>query len=372
MKKILFLISVLIFNCSICALAAEYEDVPPSYWDYKEINEITDAGIMESNSQNYFNPKQYITRSEYAKGIIKTIKQENMTVENAYSFDDFNNQNPYWQYVISALDLDIVKPVSSSNFAPDDFVTRTEIITFLVNILKSEDITKKQAMTALQNTYSDFDDIPDWFKVTAGKAEVLGVIAKEPPRQNYLDCDKYITRAQFAYFLYKLKEITEGYEKEKELEMNSPKIVEEGGIVINNTLQNENIVTIPNHSILPIEILKSVKSGYTPAGRAIRAKFADNIIDEQKQLLLSKNILLSGKILSSEKSIPLIKNGKVILEITSANQNDITTKIQGLAECEPQANHIKGKNCILKVGQIVYMRLYKQIKVNIITGEIIE
>ena len=80
-------------------------------------------------------------------------------------------------------------------FYPNDFVTRAEIITFLVNILKSEGITKKEALVALQNNYSDFDEIPDWFKVTAGKAEVLGVIAKEPPNENQLNYDGFISRA---------------------------------------------------------------------------------------------------------------------------------------------------------------------------------
>ncbi len=380
-KNILFII-FLLFCSALSVEAKHFKDVPAGFWDIQEIDRITNSGIMEGISNDYFMPKRYITRAEYAVSIIKTIKQENIQVQNAYAFDDINNSHPAWQYIIRALDLDILKPADRF-FYPNDFITRTEMLTFLVNILKSEHITKKEALVALQNNYADYDDIPDWFKVTAGKAEVLGVIAKEPPRENYLDYDAYVTRAQFAYFLDRLKEITEGYIKEKYIEEISPKIVEEGGIIIENTIRKDDIVTLPVKTVLPVIISGQLKSGQTKPGTMFQAKFADNIVDEENHLLLSKNIILIGKVLSSERSLPFIKNGSIFFELSSANKDGNFTRIQGLADCIPPvtesnkitrtaASIVKGKNFIAKDSQILYVRLYKPMRINIVTGDILD
>lgn len=381
MKRILPL--CLILFLSLSAQAKNFSDVPNDYWDFQAIDRITNDGILNGASDEYFMPNRYVTRAEYATGIIKAIKQENIKVENAYAFDDINNTHWAWKYVIRALDLDILKPVSQYYFYPNDFVTRSEIITFLVNILKSEDITKKEALVALQNEYNDFDDIPDWFKVTAGKAEVLGVIAKQPPREHYLDYDSFITRAQFAFFLDKLKEITEGYIKEKHLAEITPKTVEDGGITIDNTLRDDDVVTLPTKTILPVIISGQLKSGQTKPGTMFQAHFADNIIDNENHLLLSKNVILIGKVLNSEKSVPFVKNGSLLFELSATNKDGILTRIQGLADCTPPIKEsarlsrtvssvVKGKNFVGKDGQILYVRLYKPLRINIVTGEILD
>ena len=57
-------------------------------------------------------------------------------------------------------------------------------------ILKTEDITKKEAIMALQNAYIDFDDIPDWFKQTAGKAEGR-IISVESAGANFICLESF-------------------------------------------------------------------------------------------------------------------------------------------------------------------------------------
>ena len=383
MKFKIFLITVvLMIFSSVYVEAKQFSDVPSGYWDIQEIDRITEAGIMNGVTEKYFMPNRYVTRAEYATSIIKAIKQENIQVQNAYVFDDIDNKHWAWRYVIRALDLDIIK-ASDGYFYPNDFVTRSEMITFLVNILKSEDITKKEALVALQNEFADYDDIPDWFKVTAGKAEVLGVIAKEPPNEHYLNYDGYITRAQFAYFMDKLKEITESYVKEKHIAEMSPKTVEEDGIIIDNVLIEDDVVTLPIRTILPVIISGQLKSGQTKAGTMFQARFADNITDNEKHLLLSKNIVLVGKVLDSERSLPFIKNGSVIFELSAANKDGNLTRIQGVADCEPPVTEsmrltravskiVKGKNFVGKDGQILYVRLYKPLRINIVTGDILD
>lgn len=381
MKKFLPLLFITLLINAQSAIAMEFSDIPHGFWAYKQIDKLTDENIISGYPNNLYMPAKYITRAEYAAMVIKAIGQENIPIDKMYSFEDVNADYWAWKYIIRAINLDIIKPADKSHFYPNDYITRSDVITFLVNILKSEDITKKEAINALQNAFDDFDDIPDWFKVTAGKAEVLNVIAKEPPRERYLDYDRYVTRAQIAVFLYNLKETIQSYKDKKIKEETSPKKGE--GIVIENILYDDDVVTIPAKTVLPITILGQLSSKNAVPGNMFQAKFANNIVDHEHNILLSKDITLIGKVLDTEKAKYFIKNGSLLFELSAANKNNNLTRILGVAECEAniiEANKIakttktilKGNDFTAKDGQILYIRLFKQMRVNIVTGEILD
>lgn len=370
LKNIILAASLILFSVN-SASALQYKDVPTGYWAYGQIDKLSNENAISGFSDNTFRPKSRITRAEYCGLIIKAIGQENIPIETMYTFEDLPNTNWAWGYVERAINLDIIKPASENYFYPNDPITRREIITFLVNILKSEDITKKEAIQALQNAYLDFDDIPDWFKVTAGKAEVLGVIAKEPPREKYLDYDGYITRAQMAVFLYNMKEKIESYKKEKAKVETSPKKGE--GIVIDNTIQNEDVVTLPVRTVLPIMIMGELNSDKTTPGQMFQARFANNIVDNEHNILLSRDIILIGKVLSTTRSKNFVRNGGIMIELSGTNKNNNFTRILGMAEYQAKGKAIiKGKEYIAKDGQILYIKLFQPLRVNIVTGEILD
>ena len=377
MKKIIFLIcSFFIFLTN--AKAETFSDIPEDFWAYKEISSVTDKKYLSGYTDGTFQPNKLVTRAEYAAMVIKTIEQENITIDKMYSFEDIKNTHWAWPYVIRAINLDILLPVDEFYFYPDDYVTRADVITFLVNILRTEDISKRDAISALQNAYSDFDDIPDWFKITAGKAEYLNVIAKEPPRQNYLDCDSYVTRAQMAVFMHNLKREIDAYIAQEIKEKTSPKIAE--GLVIPNTTQEGDIVTLPPQSMLPIIIMGQLSSKKSYSGDMFKARFPNNIIDEKHQLLLSKDLVLVGKILEAKKGKVLLKNGQLLIEVSSASNKNIITKIMGYAQFDVRTvktnkfrrGVVKGKNFEVKDGEVIYIRLFEPMRINVVTGEVLD
>ena len=383
MKKIFITISLIsvIFSVYGNVFAMEFNDIPHGFWAYKQIDKLTDEGIISGYPDGNFLPSKLVTRAEYAAMVIKAIGQSDRPVDVMYSFEDIDVNHWAWSYVVRALNLDILKPVSDSYFYPDDYITRSEVITFLVNILKSENITKKEAITALQNAYADFDDIPDWFKVTAGKAEVLNVIAKEPPRENYLDYDKYVTRAQMAVFLANLKRETDSYIQEKIMQEKSPKIGE--GIIIENVIANGDVVTFPAKTVLPITIIGQISSKDSNPGEMFQARFVNNIVDYEHHILLSKDIILIGKILDTTKAVNFVRNGDMVFELSAVNNENNLTKILGVAEYEAsniEANKFKkavksitkGRDFTVKDGQILYIRLFRPLRVNIVTGEVFD
>ncbi len=377
-----FLLSILFLLISMnCSCAMEFIDVPQGFWAYREIDMLTDEKFVSGYPDNQFMPNNLVTRAEYASMVLKVLGQENIPIEKMYSFEDIDNTFWAWDSIIRAVNLDILEPADDGCFYPNDYVTRSEIITFLVNILRTEDITKKEAITALQNAYLDFDDIPDWFKVTAGKAEVIDVIAKEPPRENYLDYDRYVTRAQMAVFLANLKRETDEYVYEKHVEATTPKTAD--GIVIENLFYDGDVVTLPAQTVLPITILGQVSSDKSVAGQMFQAKFVSNIVSYEHYLLLSKDIILIGKILDTTRSKNFVRNGEMIIEFSAANNNDLLTKIVAVAQCETEnvegnkvkkfgKKIIKGREFKVKDGQIIYVKLFKPVRVNVVTGEILD
>ena len=361
--------------------ALEFKDINHGFWAYKEIDFLTDEGIISGYPDNEYLPQKLVTRAEYAAMVIKTIGQENIPIETMYTFEDIDNSHWAWGYILRAVNLDILKPASDSYFYPNDYVTRSEVITFLVNILKSEDISKKEAIIALQNSFDDFDEIPDWFKVTAGKAEVLNVIAKEPPRERYLDYDKYVNRAQIAVFLARLKQITDGYIQERIKAEKSPKIGE--GIIVENVHRIDDVVTLPANTILPIMVIGQLSSEDAEPGQMFQARFANNIVDYEHHILLSKDIILVGKVLDTRNAINFVRNGEMVFELSATNNNKNFTRILGVAEYEASVvesnkvkkvakNILKGRDFIAKDGQILYIKLFKPMRVNIVTGEVLD
>ena len=103
MKKIITLLIIVL--CSITnAYAIEFEDVPHGFWAYKEIDKLTTKGIINGYSETQFAPQKYITRAEYAVMVIKAIEQENMLVNDMYTFDDVDKSHWSWPYILRAVD----------------------------------------------------------------------------------------------------------------------------------------------------------------------------------------------------------------------------------------------------------------------------
>ena len=362
------------------AFAMKFNDVPEGYWAYAAIDKMADLMYADGYPEGDFKPEQYITRAEYATMIVKAIDQVDAPIDTMHFFEDVTPSHWAYKYIIKAADLDIFESLDEKYFYPEEFVPRSEIITFLVNILKSEDISRKEASEVLKTKYLDYQDIPDWFKQTAGKAEVLGVIAQSPDRSQYLDCDANITRAQMAVFLSYLKRELNEY-LEAKIEMETSPTVVEGGLALTNVIRNGDIVTLPIQTVMPIVISGQISSDESKPNEMFQARFANNLTDSDNNLIFSQDMILIGKILDTTRSRNFVRNGEILFELSGVNNKNVFTRIMGYAECQEvlaEANKfkkfvktiVKGRNFVLKDGQVVYIRLFKPIRVNIVTGEI--
>lgn len=380
--KALIFFMALLFCSYNSADAMKFNDVPDGYWAYAAIDSVGDDMYAEGYPKGSFKPDNFITRAEYATMVVKAIGQADAPVDKMYYFQDIDHTHWAWNYVVRAADLGIFETLDERYFYPDEYVPRSEIITFMVNILKSEDISRKDAYDILQKSYDDYQDIPDWFKLTAGKAQVLGIIAQSPERKRYLDCDRNVTRAEMAVFLYNLKNELNKYLQARIEKETSPTVVE-GGVSIGTLYREGDVVTIPIKTIVPIVVSGQISSKTSQAGQMFHARFADDIVDSEHNLIFSKNLILIGKILDTTKGKYFLRNGALLFELSAVNNDNFLTRIMGYTECEAtiaEANKLlqvaktilKGKNYVLKDGQVVYVKLYKPIRVNIVTGEVLD
>ncbi len=381
MRKTFFISLIIILGIANWASAMEYKDVPLGYWAYNEINRLDQENIIKGYTKYNYYPDKNITRAEFCSMVIKALGMEERKPEKFYSFYDVDRNYWAWNYIQNAVNLGIFNPSDEGYFYPDANITRSDVIVFLANLLRTENITRDEALYALNSNYNDYEDIPDWLKVSAGKAEKIDVIAKEPPRENYLDYDKYVSRAQAAVFLSKMRREIDSYKALKLKEETTPKTAE--GIKIENVLIDGDVATIPAKTVLPITITGQIGSKISMPGEMFKARFSDNIVDDENHLLFSKDIILIGKILDTTKAFTFFKNGEIIFELSAANKNNLYTRIMAIAEYETpiaEANKvkkavktvIKGSNFKIRDGQIIYTRLYQPIRVNIVTSEILD
>ena len=126
-----------------------------------------------------------------------------------------------------------------------------------------------------------------------------------------------------------------------------------------------------------------ISSDKSVAGEMFQARFVNNIVNYEHHLLFSKDVVLIGKILDTTRSKNFVRNGELIFELSAANNDNFLTKIFAVAHCEAPSveaskfkkftkSVVKGRNYVIKDGQILYVKLYKPVRVNIVTGEVLD
>lgn len=112
---------------------------------------------------------------------IKALGQEHTTVAQPVNFTDISPS--FWAYdaIQKALYFDLIScPPQGQPFRPDDTVTRAESISVAVNALTTEQISTFKAKEVLSKRFADVNEVPEWFIIPAGKAEILSMLVTIP------------------------------------------------------------------------------------------------------------------------------------------------------------------------------------------------
>lgn len=380
LTKALMLAAILGFT-SAATFAKDYADLPKDHWAYKQIQILTDFNVVVGYPDGNYRPEQNVTRAEFATMVIKAFEQQKAEIKQPAKFTDMSEKDWFWGMVQRAVMFDLLKGYPDGHFDPYGNVSRGHVISTTVNALTTETISNQKAKEILENSYSDYDQIPDWLIIAAGKAEILGMVVKAPGEETVINAERPATRAELAAFLVKMLEQAKLNPNAKLKEAMSPRTGE--GIIIPTTTLEGYIATIPAGTVIPIMVLnKSITSQKSKVGEQFLSKLPKNLITKEKYLLLVENDALNGKIASVKVGRLFIRNGEVTMEthtITTDKNQTAAFCGDALGGYRPEGfwktlylKVIKGHRIQIKEGDILNLKLNKPVRIDLTNGMILE
>ncbi len=380
LTKALMLAAILGFT-SAATFAKDYADLPKDHWAYKQIQILTDFNVVVGYPDGNYRPEQNVTRAEFATMVIKAFEQQKAEIKQPAKFTDVSEKDWFYGMVQRAVMFDLLKGYPDGHFDPYGNVSRGHVISTTVNALTTETISNQKAKEILENSYSDYDQIPDWLIIAAGKAEILGMVVKAPGEETVINAERPATRAELAAFLVKMLEQAKLNPNVKLKEAMSPRTGE--GIIIPTTTLEGYIATIPAGTVIPIMVLnKSITSQKSKAGEQFLSKLPKNLITKEKYLLLVENDALNGKIASVKVGRLFIRNGEVTMEthtITTDKNQTAAFCGDALGGYRPEGfwktlylKVVKGHRVQIKEGDILNLKLNKPVRIDLTNGMILE
>ena len=133
-------------------ILAGYEDVKRSDWYQESIEYVTEKKLMNGMGDEKFNPNGSMTR-----GMLVTVlyRMSRSTYAGKSEFIDVSEFEYYSTAVAWATENEIVKGVGNNSFAPDDEVTREQLITILYRYAK---YTNRTVRIIKKSNISEFED----------------------------------------------------------------------------------------------------------------------------------------------------------------------------------------------------------------------
>lgn len=380
-SKVLLLTAILGFTC-MGVLAKDYKDLPQDHWAYKQIQTLTDFDVVVGYPDGNYRPEANVTRAEFATMVIKALGQQNAELKNTVEFSDL--PPTHWAYgnVERGVMFDLIKGNPDGTFNPNGNVSRGHVLSVIVNALTTETISRAKAEEILENSYVDYKVLPEWLIITAGKAEILGMIVKSPEDPNKVNADRPATRAELAAFLVNMMEQAKMNPNAKLKEAMSPKLAE--GIVIQNASVQGYIATIPAGTIIPVVVCnETLSSQSSKVNDAFLSKLPKNLITKEKYLLIVENSPITGRVSDVKVGRWFFRDGKLCLETCSitTEKNPDGATFAGVVlqnrELRPFwktffQRLFRGSRVIYKNGQVVNVQLTKPVRIDLTNGWIVQ
>ncbi len=361
-----------------CAFA--FPDVAEDHWAVKQINELSERGIIVGYPDGTFQPDENVTRAEFASMAINALGQEGIHVAQPVKFTDITEE--FWAYdaIQKSLYFELISYSPESElFRPDDSVSRAESITMAVNALTTQDITDVKAVEVLKN-YTDLTSVPESFIIPAGKAEILNMLVTIPSENaKRIEATRPATRAEVAVILYRMIEEARLNPNAKLAEVMRPKSGE--GFVIDEATVQGTIGTIPAGTIVPIRLTKAISSQINKSGDIFVAVVPMNYVTKENYILINKGSTLKGQLLDVRKGKWFVRNGVLVLDNNLiVTPNDQTARFHAEGEITKDRNWfmkiiralLKGEKLENLPENSVDVKLLKPVKVDLTNGWIIE
>ena len=271
-------------------------------------------------------------------------------------------------------------PPEGQPFRPDDTVTRAESISVAVNALTTEQISEVKAKEVLSKKFADINEVPEWFLIPAGKAEILNMLVTIPSQNKAkVEANRPATRAEVAGILYEMMEQAKLNPNAKLAEAMRKKTGE--GYVIDEATVQGSVGIIPAGSVVPIKLNTYISSQSSEGGAMYTARVPQNYVTKEKFILVREGAMLNGQLLDVRPGQYFVRNGVLVLKnALITTENDQTTAFDGTAEIYKDRNWwmkfvrwaFKGEKLEVPADGTARMILLKPLKIDLTNGWIYE
>lgn len=150
-----------------------FEDVTTNDWYYEAVKFVNEAGLFKGLSDTEFGANVTMNRAMIVT-VLHRLAGETKVQDSNISFSDISNEEYYSNAVIWAVENGIVNGVGNNDFAPQDDVTREQLIVMLYRYAKlTGNLTEEKANLS---AYDDVDLISDYAKEAFAWAIQEGII----------------------------------------------------------------------------------------------------------------------------------------------------------------------------------------------------
>ena len=328
-------ISSILFMGVNCASALTIVDVPNNFWAAEAISDTVSHNYITLKGDKYY-PNSPITRAEFANAVFNVIQR--LPISYADGFNDVGFNSKYGKSILTLQQLQIVYGYPDGNFKPDSSLKRSEASSVIANVIRSDFWDK-----SVLNGFKDKNDVPVW-ATPSYINNIVNHVYVNYPKSDYLLPNEYLTRAEAAVLMVKLRNAINAYKTsflpEEDLSVadidpaDSNKFVPI--FVGTNTLgefqyaykknvnlyENKKIIEAGN--IVPVRAIQRVDARKVDEGQILTYVSPKDVYSLEGTKLYSQGTKFIGSVDKTQKSYWLKKQNKAYIVFNKAILNDGT------------------------------------------------
>lgn len=185
------------------------------HWYEENVKQLLSLGIIDNSFVSHYSEfDKHITRKEFAKAIIETVKMELLEIPVANTrvsrnavqepvetlpFYDVSTEDAYYQYIYTLYKKGVMSGTAENWFSPNEPLSRAQALVIFVRMLGLEAIAQD---TAPITSFNDNDSIPSWARNAVLVATKIGLVRGD--EYNNLKPNENLTKAEAATLINNL------------------------------------------------------------------------------------------------------------------------------------------------------------------------
>ncbi|MBR4890380.1 MAG: S-layer homology domain-containing protein [Clostridia bacterium] len=180
----------------------QFKDLASASWAEEAITYLAERGIVNGRSEDKFAPNDTLTREELVKLVVEALSNKGKDV--TCDFDDVAENRWSYPYIATAEHLGIVTGVDSNSFNPAGKMTREDLAVIIYRAYK----LTGQKVNNTSNKFADKSKISSYAQEAVGALTNLGIV--NGMGNNTFEPKGIVTRAQAAKVIYELLTVIGG------------------------------------------------------------------------------------------------------------------------------------------------------------------